>query len=151
MAIAPTPIAPPLSSTHGYCTSADMENLVGITNVSQWSNVPYQQGMGANTATVQAALNWADGQIVGMFRNYGNKTVPLAPLATGIPIVNSACTQLACWKLYTARGLTDTPDPKYDKFYRLGIGELAQYLSGTAQLDASDMWPQPTGPVSVSR
>lgn len=141
------------ASTYGPSFSqTDMENLVGVGNVAEWSNpTGYQTGQAANPTVVQAAINWASAEIYTRFRNTANYSYPLAPNGPSSPTLTAEWgIKLACWRLRAARGFRDDAERKqYDWLMVPVYAEMGEYLSGQKFLDAGQRWPQNSGPAAV--
>lgn len=140
-----------ITSPHGYASQTDMENMIGVQALVVLTNP------GGTTSTsvsdpnvIQAALDYADQEIVSTFENYGNFSVPLAPYGTGIARIRDICTRLAIWQVGSSRSQRNEKGVNmYDGYYAKAMSDIGLFLSGTWILEASPLWPQPTGPVSV--
>ena len=133
-----------------YITQSDIERAHGVVNVRKWSNLDNTTGI-ANAANIQAAIDWAESRINMRFRT-GKYAVPIVANTDAATLVGW-CVAFAAWKLYSARGLSET-DPTGNKLtaeYTHAKTHIAAVLAGEEATDFSQgvSGVDPTGPVVV--
>lgn len=88
-----------------YCVKADVENVFGIENVKQWSDI--ENAGSANTTRITQAIAVASERIDDVARTI-NYTIPLADEdATDSVTITDLTAVLAGLWLYEARGAQD--------------------------------------------
>lgn len=147
MAVELTPISTDVEAEGYYADQSDVTAFIGEDTAQILSNLDNE-----NTVTiasrVQLALDWADAQIDGLFRN-GPYAVPLAPITE---LMTSWAVVFAAWKLHAFRG-ERSKDGTYRNPYDREISrvrcEMKLYKGGVYRLDANRVWSDmPTAPAS---
>jgi hypothetical protein len=142
-------IATPISSGSAvgrYAAQGDVESQFGIDNVRAWSQLDSSQTT-ADVSRIQAALDFADAEIISTFANFGNYVTPLAPIADGVALVKRWAAVIAGAWLYQSRGLRDS-DPEGDHIAGLKAivdTEMLRYRA-SEKLNAARRWPVGTAP-----
>lgn len=133
-----------------YISQSDLETAHGVANVRKWSNLD-NNTVTANTTNIAAAISWAEGKVNMRFRD-SKYAVPIQPGADAA-VLTGWCTALAGWKLYGARGYSETDKVGNDLLanFKLAMSEISDCLNGEASPDFAQTTASsdPTGPVVV--
>jgi hypothetical protein len=130
-----------------YASLDDLQSQWGGENIRVWSNLD-NTVYTVNVSRCQAALSYADSEIISFFKDYGNYTTPLQPYGTDVVIVTRWDAVIAGVWLYQSRGLRDK-DEYGDHLIKVQANVRAEMFSYRAsnKLLASKRWPQSTAPV----
>lgn len=135
-----------------YISQSDVTDIFGTVNVTKWSDL--ENAGEISTATVTAAIAWAEAHVESFFRD-GRYAVPLTGTSGTLPkTVVNWCATLAGWKLYVARGLRDAAE-NGDDGNRMGAlrkfveDEIRHALMGRRLAMTANETAGPTAPFIV--
>jgi phage gp36-like protein len=131
-----------------YAQQSDIENLFGIPNVAEWSNLAGLNDY-VDTNRIGVALAYADSEINNFFQG-GPYAVPLSLGQSAPTITNWAAVIAGVW-LYTSRGQLDTITNsdgtqrvynKYSGMLKSVYADMGSYRTGQGKrLDSAKKWP----------
>jgi len=136
-----------------YSTKSDIDNVFGVKNVIQWSNLD-NTDTSASTARIDEAVLQADTEIDDMMRG-GMYAIPFVGTSGNLEQIKNISAVLAGVWLYRARGVSEVDDlgKPIDKMAarkKEAVGKLKRYLSGAEQLPAVRSGShQPTSPTVI--
>ncbi len=142
-----TPISPD-DVTGYYGSQVDMENVYGDTNIARYSDMTRSDPPTTNFTRIQAASDYADGQINAYFRD-GAFSTPLAFIDSSSRVMarNWYAVIAGSW-LYESNGIRDEQvGNKYTEMVKKVYAEMALHKSGIRRLGVQRRWPSPTSPV----
>jgi len=130
-----------------YCTRTTIGEIIGADNVTIYADRDNDGNAATITATIDAAIAWADAVIDGAFRD-GPYAVPFAAAPA---LVSDWSARLASYRLYVARGLRmDEPVGSHLASLRdSALREMRLYASGSLRLETDVEHDGPTGAVGV--
>jgi phage gp36-like protein len=132
-----------------YIDKSDIEDVFGVENVSQWSQLDNEQAS-ANDDRIDAAIAYAEQIVEDRFRG-SRYQVPLSATAGTLHQVKHWCTVLAGRWLYHTRGLRDAESDDTLALLAEGVErEITDYVSGVREMAAAHAETEPTGP-SIQR
>lgn len=92
-----------------YCTSSDIQDLIGEDNLAAWSQLDPDVAT-ADDTRITRAITWADAFIDARLRG-GRYALPITSNAGGVETLVMDCSRrLAAHWLYSSRGTVDNDD-----------------------------------------
>lgn len=133
----------PLTPGPDYCVQSDIENIFGVSNVAQWSNLDNTTTT-ANPTRITAAITYATSRVNNYMRG-GIYAVPLVINSDAQSVIDVAATIAGVW-LYSSRGQLDTMTNamtggtylanRYGGMLKQAMSKLMMWRMGLEQLDA---------------
>jgi len=127
-----------------YITQSNIEDLFGVQNVAEWSNLE-NDGTGADTDRIESAIEYAESYVDDRLRG-GPYTVPIVGLSGTPRVLVDWCSKIAGAWLYNSR------PPHAREFDRManvteGIeSEIDSYMGGGRVMNAAKAYNSPTQP-----
>lgn len=132
-----------------YCTSSDIQDLIGESNLAAWSQLD-PDTEGADDTRIERAIAWADAWIDGRLRD-GRYLLPLAAISGELTVILDVSRRLAAHWLYSSRGFVDadTVGDRMQEHYEFAETTLDRIASGQLKLNATQSRTRPTAPEVV--
>jgi hypothetical protein len=144
-----------MSATGFYTNQQLLTNQVGITNLTNWSDVDSTGSINENS--LQQAINIGEDKLNNFWYD-GPFIVPLTSTqAFGQWLLTKWANDIVLFTLYESRGFFDGQDRNNDKAgndlkaaYDKAFAEMSMYKGGALTFPGQRRWPTASAPVSVT-